>query len=157
MNYSAQPSAAKIPEHETKRFQELVSGLYQCCQNRIAKQSRQFDLPDAELRCLRLFNQEGSLSPKDIARRMGVVKSRITKIIDGLMDKGLMQRSKDPEDSRVWLLGLTHQGREKLVTINRSLAAANEKILSSMSPEQRHTLLIHLEALRKSMESVDSP
>jgi hypothetical protein len=35
------------------------------------------------------------------------------------------------------------------------LAAENEKILASMSPEQRRTLLIHLEALRKSMKSVD--
>jgi DNA-binding MarR family transcriptional regulator len=155
MNYSAQSSPPKIPENEAKRFQELVSGLYQCCQNRIAKQSRQFDLPDAELRCLRLFDQEDPLTPKDIAGRMGVVKSRITKIIDGLMDKGLIQRAKDPEDSRVWRLGLTLQGRKKLATINRSLVDANAKILSSMSPEQRHTLLIHLEALRNSMESVE--
>jgi DNA-binding MarR family transcriptional regulator len=155
MNYSARPSPTNIPEEETRRFQELVSGLYQCCQNRIAKQSKQFDLPDAELRCLRLFSQAGPLTPKDIALNMGVVKSRITKIIDGLAEKGLLQRSKDPEDSRIRRLILTTQGRIKLSAINRSLATANEKILSRMSPEQRHALLIHLEALKRSMETVE--
>jgi DNA-binding MarR family transcriptional regulator len=155
MNYSAQrsPAKAKIPEAETERFQALVFGLYQCCQNRMAKQSRQFDLPDAELRCLRLFGQESSLTPKEIANQMGVVKSRITKIIDGLVEKNLILRAKDPEDSRSWRLSLTPQGTEKLAMINQSLTVSNERILANMSTEQRRDLLIHLEALRASMEA----
>jgi DNA-binding MarR family transcriptional regulator len=155
MNQFAEPISFPIDSHQTERFQKLILGLYQCCQARIQRQSITFNLPDAELRCLRLFDLNADLTPKEMAGRMGVVKSRVTKIIDGLVEKGLIQRSKDPDDSRIWRLSLTQRGRKKLTAINQSLAAANEKILASMSPEQRRTLLIHLEALRKSMESVD--
>ena len=117
------------------------------------RQSEQFDLPDAELRCLRQFGRERYLTPKGLARQLGVVKSRITKIIDGLTVKQLVQRLKDPEDSRITLLSLTPQGQAKLDQINTNIASANKDVLARMTPEQRSTLLIHLEILRVSMEA----
>lgn len=87
---------------------------------------------------------------------MGVVKSRITKILDGLVTKQLIQRLKDPEDSRITLLSLTPQGQAKLDQINTNIASANRAVLARMTPEQRETLLIHLEILRLSMEAPQS-
>lgn len=143
-----------IPEHQIQRFQELIFTLYQCCQQRVQHQSERFDLPDAESRCLRLFGKERYLTAKGIASQMGVVKSRITKIINGLVNRNLIQRHKDPEDSRINLLSLTPQGKKKLYRINTSLAYANMDILSRVSLEQRDSLLEHLEVLQASMEAV---
>ena len=151
MNHSPPNSPTTISAAEARRFQELVFGLYQCCQHRFAEQSRQFDLPDAELRCLRLFSDNHPLTAKQIARQMGVVKSRISKIIDGLSGRGLIRRDQDPDDSRVWRLSLTPEGRAKLAAINRRVAAANQKIFATLSPAERRSLLIHLEMLQKSM------
>jgi DNA-binding MarR family transcriptional regulator len=117
------------------------------------RQSEQFNLPDAELRCLRLFGQERYLTPKGIAHQMGVVKSRITKLIEGLVNKGLVQRFKDPEDSRITLLRLTAKGQAKLKQINDHLRAANAEVLSRMTPTQREDLLRHLDTLRISMKA----
>lgn len=118
------------------------------------RQSEQFDLPDAELRCLRLFGQERYLTPKGIAHQMGVVKSRITKLIEGLVGKGYIQRFKDPEDSRITLLRLTPRGQTQLDRINAHLKTTNSDVLSRMTAEQRESLLVHLETLRASMEAV---
>ncbi len=153
MNNSADNTLATIPEHQIQRFQELIFKLYQCCQQRIQHQSERFDLPDAELRCLRLFGKERYLTPKGIADQMGVVKSRITKIINGLVGRNLVQRYKDPEDSRITLISLTPQGKKKLCRINVSLSSANMDILSRVTPEKRNALLDHLEVLRASMEA----
>ncbi len=81
-------------------------------------QSERFNLPDAELRCMVLFEGERYLTPKSIAHKMNVVKSRVTKIIEGLVRKELVQRIKDPEDSRITLLSLTAKGQGKLREIN---------------------------------------
>jgi DNA-binding MarR family transcriptional regulator len=153
MNYKPTQLYQNLPDAQIDQFQHLIFKLYQCCQERMQLQSEQFDLPDAELRCLRLFGQERYLTPKGLARQMGVVKSRITKIIDGLAVKQLVQRLKDPEDSRITLLSLTPQGQEKLDQINTNIASANKDVLARMTPEQRSTLLIHLEILRVSMEA----
>ncbi|MDJ0782961.1 MAG: MarR family transcriptional regulator [Desulfosarcinaceae bacterium] len=154
MNQFALHPPSSIAPDQTERFQRLILGLYQCCQNRIQRQALAFDLPDAELRCLRLFDGKNDLTPKEIALQMGVVKSRITKIIDGLVSKGLIHRSRDPDDSRVSRLRVTTRGAGKLAAINQSLAASNEMILARMTPAQRTALLRHLEVLKASMEAV---
>ncbi len=154
MNHLPSHHAAAIPANQTDRFQHLIFDLYQCCQQRMQHQSERFNLPEAELRCLRLFGQERYLTPKGIARQMGVVKSRITKLISGLELKGLVQRFKDPQDSRISLLRLTSAGQTKLDRINAHLKSANRDVLARMTPEQRDTLLVHLEVLKASMQAV---
>ena len=143
-----------ISASQTDRFQHLIFDLYQCCQQRMQHQSERFNLPEAELRCLRLFGQERYLTPKGIAHQMGVVKSRITKLINGLEIKGLVQRFRDPQDSRISLLRLTPAGQAKLDRINAYLKSANRDVLARMTPEQRDTLLAHLEVLKASMQAV---
>ena len=100
-----------IPTYQVVQFQELIAKLFQCCQERMQYQSDRFALPDAELRCLQLFANERYLTPKGIAHKMNVVKSRVTRIIDGMVRRKLIQRIKDPEDSRITLLSLTPRGR----------------------------------------------
>ena len=117
-------------------------------------QCERFDMPDAELRCLMLFGEERYLTPKGIAHKMNVVKSRNTKIIDGLIKKGLLQRIKDPEDSRISLLSLTPKGQSKLSEINRFLDDVHEQVLLQMPAEQRKILLMNLDMLKSSMEAV---
>jgi DNA-binding MarR family transcriptional regulator len=117
-------------------------------------QCERFKLPDAELRCLGLFGTERYLTPKGIALKMNVVKSRVSKIIDGLLKKKLIQRTKDPEDSRVSLLSLTPAGQLKLHEINAFLRDVHYEVLSQMAPDQRKTMLTNLDILKASMEAV---
>ena len=117
-------------------------------------QSERFNLPDAELRCMMLFGEERYLTPKGIAHKMNVVKSRITKIVNGLLKKGLIQRIKDPEDSRIHLLSLTPRGQKKIIEIQGFLDDVHREVLSQIPLEQRKKLLMNLDLLKSSMESV---
>jgi len=113
-----------------------------------------FKLPDAELRCLLLFGEERYLTAKGISQKLNVVKSRITKIIEGLARKNLIQRIKDPEDSRVTLLSLTPKGVDKIKEINLFLEEVHTEVLFQMEPEQRKTMLTNLEVLKGALEAV---
>lgn len=117
-------------------------------------QCERFGLPDAELRCLILFGEERYLTPKGLALKMNLVKSRISKIISGLVKKGLIQKFPDPEDSRVTLLSLTPKGQKKLEAINAFLSDMHQEVLQQMEPEQRKTMITNLELLKASMESI---
>jgi DNA-binding MarR family transcriptional regulator len=143
-----------VTEYQLRKFQELISRLFQCCQERMQYQSERFQLPDAELRCLGLFGQERYLTAKNIAHRMNVVKSRVSKIIDGLIKKNLIQRIKDPEDSRVHLLSLTPEGQKKINEINDFIEDVYGQVLSQMAPDQRQAMLTNLDILKASMEAV---
>ncbi len=143
-----------ISDYQLKQFQELIAKLFQCCQERMQYQCERFQLPDAELRCLGLFGEERYLTAKGIALKMNVVKSRVSKIIDGLIKKKLIQSIKDPEDSRVSLLSLTSHGQQKLNEINSFLKELHGQVLSQMASDQRQAMLTNLDILKASMEPV---
>ena len=143
-----------VSEYQLEQFQELITKLFQCCQERMQYQCERFQLPDAELRCLGLFGQERYLTAKGIALKMNVVKSRVSKIIDGLIKKKLIQSIKDPEDSRVSLLSLTPDGQQKLIEINMFLKDLHGQVLSQMASDQRQAMLTNLDILKASMEAV---
>lgn len=142
-----------LPE-QLRQFQETMLKLLQCCQERLRYQSEKFELPDAELRCLMLFEGERYLTAKGIAGKMCVVKSRVTKVIDGLVKKGLIQKVADPEDSRVSLLNLTPKGQKKLGEIKVFNDLIHKEVLVNMEPAQRKVMLMNLDMLKASMESV---
>jgi DNA-binding MarR family transcriptional regulator len=143
-----------VSEYQLEQFQELIAKLFQCCQERMQYQCERFQLPDAELRCLSLFGKERYLTAKGIAVKMNVVKSRVSKIIDGLIKKQLIHSIKDPEDSRVILLSLTVSGQKKLNEINSFLNELHGQVLSQMAPDQRQAMLTNLDILKASMEAV---
>ena len=145
---------AEISEYQLDKFQELIAKLFQCCQERMQYQCDRFKLPDAELRCLLLFGDERYLTAKSIAHRMNVVKSRVSKIIDGLIRKSLIQCIADPEDSRVKLLSLTSVGQKKINEIKSFMEDVHGQVLSQMAPDQRQTMLTNLDILKASMEAV---
>lgn len=144
----------EVSVHQLQQFQELIAKLFQCCQERMQYQSERFEIPDAELRCLMLFDNERYLTSGSISQKMNVVKSRISKIVDGLVKKGLVQRIKDPEDFRFSLLSLTPGGQKKLNEIKGFLEDIHYQVLKQMAPEQRKTILLNLDFLKASMESV---
>ena len=154
MNEFNANNRAVVSAYQLEKFQEIIGKLFQCCQERMQYQCERFNLPDAELRCLTLFGEERYLTAKSIAHKMNVVKSRVSKIIDGLISKNLIQRIKDPEDSRIILLSLTPDGQLKLNEINRFLNDIHSQVLSQMAPDQRQSVLTNLDILKASMEAV---
>ena len=154
MNNLGDIKSGGVSGYQLDKFQDLIARLFQCCQERMQYQCERFELPDAEFRCLSLFGQERYLTAKSIAHRMNVVKSRVSKIIDGLIKKNLIQRIRDPEDSRVQLLSLTPGGQRKITEINSFMEEVYGQVLSQMAPDQRQAMLTNLDILKASMEAV---
>ncbi len=144
----------QIPDRTILEFQGLIDSLFQCCQERMQYQSERFSLPEAELRCLLQFQNERYLTAKAIAFRLNVAKSRVTKVVDGLLRKKLIERTGDPEDSRIKLLKLTSAGDRLVVEIVSFRRELHTKVLDQFSLEQRSALLNSLSQLKRSMEAV---
>ena len=154
MNHLDTKSRDNIPTYQVLEFQRHITKLFQCCTERMQYQSERFQLPDAELRCLMLFGEVRDLTPGGIAQKLNVVRSRVSKIVNGLLKKNLIQRTKDPEDSRVYLLSLTLEGQRIWNEINAFVQETNREILSQMLPGQRSAVIVSLGILEASMEVV---
>ncbi|MEW6263433.1 MAG: MarR family winged helix-turn-helix transcriptional regulator [Thermodesulfobacteriota bacterium] len=154
MNYNEPAQPPEPTESQVRQFRELMTRLHQCCQERSRYQSERFGLPEAELRCLLHFTEEKYLTPKGLARRLNVAKSRVTRLVEGLLDRKMIQRLKDPSDARVVLLTLTPAGRKKCRAIDDFVRLIHRETLTKLSPTQIGALLASLKLLESSLESV---
>jgi DNA-binding MarR family transcriptional regulator len=65
----------------------------------------------------------------------------------------MVQKIKDPGDSRITILSLTSQGQKKLSEILDFNDCIHKEVLMAMEPEQRKIMLTNLDMLKASMES----
>lgn len=152
MNYMGSENKP-VTEFQLNEFHRLIDMLFQCCRERLAYQSQKFDLPDAELRCLICLNHDKYMTSKSLASKMNVGKSRMTRIIRGLLEKKFIKRIKDPEDSRIGLISLTSEGRKKVEEIKAFQDQLHNIILSQVSDAERKRLLTSLDLLKACMEA----
>ncbi|MFW6081592.1 MAG: MarR family winged helix-turn-helix transcriptional regulator [Desulfosalsimonas sp.] len=143
-----------IPEHQLTRIGGLIEDVRRCCEDRLLLEAQQMGLPCAEIRCLLLFGDERYLTVKGIAQRLEVAKSRVTKLVNSMNEKGLIERGEDPEDGRVRLLRLTRQGSRIVERIQGFQKTMLAKILEKLDPEERRRVISGLELLRSAMHEV---
>ena len=139
--------------YQVSRLQDLINEIVHCCEDKRLFESQRFGLPYAELRCLMLFEGERYLTVKGIARKLEVAKSRVTKIINGLVEKGLVETIEDPRDARIKLINLTPAGQGKSEGIVAFRGEIHSRILMHIGADERLNTLSHLELLRSAMEA----
>jgi DNA-binding MarR family transcriptional regulator len=72
-----------------------------------------------------------------VARYSGRPKNSISRAVVALEEKGLIRRSAHPEDGRASCLELTPAGHKMFKDIKGDHAAADERLLSALAPEER--------------------
>jgi DNA-binding MarR family transcriptional regulator len=154
MNNRENDSIDVLIDYQSQKLQDLIEEVVQCCKERTSFLSKKFHIPEAELRCLLLFGEERYLTAKGISQKLDVAKSRVTKIINGLVQKRLVESIDDPKDARIKLIGLTSKGQKKYRELSDITKDLHQKLLLEFEPEQRKMVISCLEILRASMEAV---
>ncbi|MEO0382979.1 MAG: MarR family transcriptional regulator [Pseudomonadota bacterium] len=67
-------------------------------------------------------------------------KSQMTRAVQGLEAKGLIERQDDPDDARVSVLQPTPLGQEAVLRIQEAVAQVLADILTPLSGEEQETL-----------------
>lgn len=140
--------------YQTSRLQTLIKEIQQCCEDRKLYERDRFGLPYAELQCLLLFNGARYLTVKSLSEKLEVAKSRVTKLVNDLVKKGMAEKIDDPKDSRIKLINLTHTGLKISKEIQNFHREIHRKILIQMNEDERKGVISNLELLRSTMESV---
>ena len=84
---------------------------------------------------------EGNITMGEFSNALVVPLSTATRVADWLVDNGYIQRLPDPDDRRVVRVSLTDMGRELFKAIDRYIRERMQQILSSLTNEERTTLL----------------
>ncbi|WP_199043203.1 MarR family winged helix-turn-helix transcriptional regulator [Glycomyces salinus] len=105
----------------------------------------------SQLFALHELDHRTGISQRELAERLGLEKSSVSRLVAGLESDGLLVRQRDPDNRRLYRLEITEAGRR----LHREAAAALDRRFarwtSVMSPAEREGLATGLPALLRAM------
>jgi len=131
-----------------EKLSDIVLQLVDSCQTRQEKIASKSDIMVAEFKALRYFGRDKVLTVGELARRMGLSNSRLTRIIDGLVNKGLIKRYPGIKDRRVIEIKLTIKGEKKKDILQKSCFSVYKEIIDCIPVEKSKKVISVLEELQ---------
>ena len=80
------------------------------------------------------------ISVKELSDRLRLSLPGASRLVDGLMRRGWIERREDPDDRRMKRIGITAEGRRVIDRIESARLVGLEQYAASLTPEQRATL-----------------
>ncbi|MBN1188275.1 MAG: MarR family transcriptional regulator [Dehalococcoidales bacterium] len=115
---------------------------------------RKLDVPLAQLKSLLIISFKGDTNYKSLANELGVTPGDVTRIVERLVEQGLVIRVPDPGDRRVTRLQATEKGRELLTNLMESKDRNLSSILEYMQKEDLEYLLRGTSALLQALKQL---
>ncbi len=117
---------AQLGAHATQQFADRVAEL---------------DLTPAQAGLLRMLVQTPGRSQRELADMLGMPPSRFVPFADGMEERGLIERRRNPNDRRVYALSLTDKGMDLLARLRTVAKAHEEQICQALTPDEHQQLI----------------
>ncbi len=116
----------------------------------------QHDLTAQQYNALRLLRGEhpSSLATLDISKRLISRAPDITRLLDKLDQRGLINRQRPPENRRMVQVSITSAGLELLAKLDSAVRACHERQLGHLTNQQLSTLIELLRVARQPHEDI---
>ena len=80
---------------------------------------------------------QGPRTNRELAELAGISAPTATRIVDGLLQRGLVSRVEDPTDRRAVVISLTPEGRSALGRKQREYAARRNRVAEALDPHEQ--------------------
>jgi DNA-binding MarR family transcriptional regulator len=107
-----------------------------------------------QFRCLQaIAAEDGTALTTGLARRLRVAVPTMTRMLDGLVERGLVERRPDPTSRRQIRLVLTAEGRGLLARYEAVIEARLRRLLGLLDSAQRQRLLLAIGDLAGALDA----
>ena len=113
-----------------------------------------FDLNLSGVALMALLYEHGSLSQTNVGKCLGMGRASAGALIDDLEKRKLVDRKADPKDKRVWLVGLTDEGKELAAQLEQRDLALRDLFREGVTREERSHLAGVLQKFRTNLNKV---
>ncbi|MFD1213066.1 MarR family winged helix-turn-helix transcriptional regulator [Arthrobacter sp. GCM10027362] len=143
---SVTPDTASALVHSIFDLQRAI----RCAAGTAARHS---DLGLAVEGVLRMIGTAGEARASDLAARLGVGTSALSRQVAELEEHGLVLRRPDPADGRAHLLSLSPEGKERLASVERRRTETIQELLSGWDEDRAHEAARIIEELNAALRA----
>lgn len=97
------------------------------------------------------------LSQQDLADRLQLEKSTVSRLVAQLRRRGLVERERDPDDPRRYRLRLTAEGRARHTNLASGFHDQYDRWVQAMTPAEREALMTGLSGFLRAVHSDHDP
>jgi DNA-binding MarR family transcriptional regulator len=143
-----------VPDSEAELLETLLSRVMRLV-------SVHLDAPVSDVAGTPLSAAEGSLlvelravgdvTQQQMADRLSIDKSRVSRLCAALERKHLLARERDPSDRRNLRLCLTESGEKAAARLRQAWRTYHDRMLAAMTPGERRALLVGLTAFAREL------
>ncbi|MGZ4915742.1 MAG: MarR family winged helix-turn-helix transcriptional regulator [Halobacteriota archaeon] len=135
------------PEDSARKLLELVPVIMQDIRSEM-RSRRSSELTVPQFRVLAFVNRNEGPSLWEVAHHMGLTPSTTSRLVDGLIARGLMARIDNPADRRRLQLTVTDRGATILKASSQGTVAYLADMLSRVDADNREIVDKAMEVLR---------
>ena len=128
------------PGHLIRRLNQIAQGLFQ-------EEAGQVGLTSVQYAALAMVREVPGIDQVRLSSLIAFDKTTIVKVLDRLVDKGLVTRTRSPEDRRSNLLHVTDNGLKLLKQIEPLLDRSDKRIVAPLNADEQYQFMALLTRL----------
>ncbi|GAA4575500.1 hypothetical protein GCM10023176_44920 [Micromonospora coerulea] len=132
--------------------EESLAELFWAVARRLRHQSRRtlepWEINPGHARALAVLLRHGPMRLSALAEHLHIAPRSTTEVVDGLQERGLVERRPDPEDRRATLVALTDEGTRIGTAIRAARDTEAERFFGDLGETDRADLARILRTLR---------
>ena len=125
-----------------------VARLYTRAQRKAAKNH---GIRSTQCHILTELDRTQGITGGELARRLGLEKSWISRAVDALASGGLVAKGANPDDGRSWILSLTSTGKRCARRLQKALDDHAAGLLAHLTAAERALVANSLQLLRDAL------
>lgn len=138
---------------DARMLSERVGELIRVVQFRDRDRACCYGISVSQCYALKAVSDARGLTVNSLAAELFLDKSTASRVANGLVDRGLLARTRDPEDKRVVRLVATEQGSAMHARIEEDLAIEYAQLLGDLDPNIRSAVAEVVGRLARSFAS----
>lgn len=128
-----------------------MSDVSRLMRRRFDERARSSGATGPQWRTLKILQRREGLHQGQIAELLEVEPITCSRMIDRLVEAGLVERRGDPDDRRAWRIFLTDKARPILDDLHMIASGMIEDALQGLDARQRDTLVESLNVIRSNL------
>lgn len=118
------------------------------------KRYPEFYLSPQQSYVLTVVKSEGKTSPGEVAKKLRLEKSHLTKIVNSLVEIGAINKLSDDRDRRRMVLSLSGKGEEIFRELDQASIESYMKLMEKVPEGEREKVIHSIEVLLKAMQEL---
>ncbi|MFI5956241.1 MarR family winged helix-turn-helix transcriptional regulator [Cryptosporangium sp. NPDC051539] len=108
-----------------------------------------WDITPGQFRALGVLMRHDAIRLSGLSEHLRIAPRSTTEVVDGLEERGLVERQPDPSDRRATLVAVTERGREVGAAIMQARRAEGDRMFDALSADDQTELARILGLLRR--------